>query len=222
MAADYVAHVEANPYTALYETPGLQALLPPVAGLRVLDAGCGGGRNSAWLVERGAAVVGIDASEELLAIARDRLPSATFVHGDLAEPLPFDDGSFDVVVAGLVMHYLRDWTPTLRELRRVLRPDGIVALSTHHPAMDAELADSGDYFATELLRDIWTVGGREVEVRFWHRPLSRMFREIADGGFRIDELSEPQPLPEVRERDPEAWERLTKNPHFLFLRLLPR
>ena len=106
-------------------------------------------------------------------------------------------------------------------LTRVLRPDGAVAVSTHHPAADVELAESGDYFATELLRDVWTVGGREREVRFWHRPLSRMFREIAEGGFRIDELNEPQPLPEVRERDPEAWERLTKNPHFLFLRLSP-
>jgi SAM-dependent methyltransferase len=221
MAADYVAHVAANPYTALYETPGLQAMLPPVAGLRVLDAGCGGGRTSAWLVEQGAEVIGFDTSEELLRLARDRLPSAAFVHGDLAEPLPFENSTFDVVVASLVMHYLRDWAPTLRELRRVLRPGGVVALSTHHPAMDAELAGSSDYFATELLRDVWTVGGRDVEVRFWHRPLSRMFSEIADGGFRVDELSEPQPMPEVRERDPEAWERLTKKPHFLFLRLAP-
>ena len=78
MAADYVAHVEANLYTAFYEAPGLQALVPPVAGLRVLDAGCGGGRTSAWLVEQGAEVVGIDTSEELLRLARDRLPSATF------------------------------------------------------------------------------------------------------------------------------------------------
>jgi SAM-dependent methyltransferase len=124
MGADYVAHVEANPYTALYEAPGLRALLPPVAGLRVLDAGCGGGRTSAWLVEQGAAVVGIDASEELLTLARERLPAASFVRGDLAEPLPFEDDAFDLVVAGLVMHYLRDWAPPLRELRRALRPGG--------------------------------------------------------------------------------------------------
>jgi SAM-dependent methyltransferase len=220
MAADYVAHVEANPYTALYEKPGLRALVPPVAGRRVLDAGCGGGRTAAWLVELGADVVGIDVSPELVRLARQRLPSASFVIGDLAEPLPFEDGAFDVTVAGLVMHYLRDWVPTLLELRRVLRPDGVVALSTHHPAMDAELAGSDDYFALELLRDVWTVGGREREVRFWHRPLSRMFREISEAGWRVDELSEPQPLPEMRERFPDAWERLTKNPHFLFLRLV--
>jgi SAM-dependent methyltransferase len=218
MAADYVAHVEANPYTALYEAPGLRALLPDVRGRRVLDAGCGGGRTSAWLVEQGADVVGIDVSAELLRIARERLPSASFLAADLAEPLPFEDGSFDVVVSSLAMHYLRDWTPTLGELRRIA---DMVVLSTHHPAMDAELAESGDYFAVELLVDRWVVGGREHEVRFWHRPLSRMFREIAEAGFRVDELSEPQPLPEMRERFPEAWERLTKNPHFLFLRLVP-
>jgi SAM-dependent methyltransferase len=221
MGADYVAHVEANPYTALYEAPGLQALLPPVAGLRVLDAGCGGGRTSAWLAEQGARVIGIDVSPELLRLARERVPSGSFSLADLGEPLPFEDGSFDVVVASLVMHYLRDWVPPLRELRRVLRADGVVVLSTHHPAMDAELAESGDYFATELLRDVWLVGEREHEVRFWHRPLSGMFREIAEAGFRVDELSEPQPLPEVRERFPDAWERLTKKPHFLFLRLVP-
>jgi SAM-dependent methyltransferase len=218
MAADYLA-AEGNPYNDLYEQPNLRALLPPVAGRRVLDAGCGAGRTAVWLVDQGAEVVGVDLSPELLQIARERVPGASFAVADLARRLPFEDGSFDVVVASLVMHYLRDWVPTLRELRRVLRADGVVVLSTHHPAMDVELSASGDYFAVELLHDRWTVGEGEYDVQFWHRPLSAMFREIRDGGFRVDELAEPQPLPEVRERFPDAWERLTKNPHFLFLRL---
>jgi SAM-dependent methyltransferase len=221
MAADYVAHVEASPYTALYEAPGLRALLPPLAGRRVLDAGCGTGRTSAWLAGAGAEVVGFDASPEMLRRASERVPSASFSLADLAEPLPFGDGSFDLAVASLVMHYLRDWVPPLRELRRVLRPGGAFVLSTHHPAMDLELSSSGDYFATELAVDRWSLGEREYDVRFWRRPLSETFRAIADGGFRIDELSEPQPLPECRDRFPEAWERLTRRPQFLFLRLVP-
>jgi SAM-dependent methyltransferase len=218
MAADYVAHVEASPYTALYEAPGLRALVPPVAGRRVLDAGCGAGRTTAWLVEQGADVVGIDVSPEQLRLARERLPSVSFLLADLAERLPFEDGAFDVVVSSLVMHYVRDWPPVLRELRRIA---DMLVLSTHHPASDIELSETGDYFALELLRDRWDVGGRAHEVRFWHRPLSRMFREIAEAGWRIDELSEPAPLPEMRERFPDVWERLTRNPHFLFLRLVP-
>jgi SAM-dependent methyltransferase len=220
MAADYAA-VEDNPYNAYYEQPNLRALLPPVAGRRVLDAGCGAARTSEWLVEQGAEVVGIDASPEMLRRARERVPAASFALADLAEPLAFEDGSFDVAVAGLVMHYLRDWVPPLRELRRVLRPGGAFVLSTHHPAMDVELSSSGDYFATELAVDRWTLGEREYDVRFWRRPLSETFRAVADGGFRIDELSEPQPLPECRHRFPEVWERLARRPEFLFLRLVP-
>jgi SAM-dependent methyltransferase len=222
MAADYVAHVETSPYTALYEGPGLQALLPPVAGRRVLDAGCGTGRTSAWLVGQGAELVGVDASPEMVSRARERLPSATFAIADLADPLPFEDGVFDLAVASLVMHYLRDWVAPLSELRRVLRPGGAFVLSTHHPAMDMELSTSGDYFATELVVDRWSLAGREYDVRFWRRPLSETFRAIAESGFRIDELSEPQPLPECRDRFPDTWERLSRRPQFLFLRLVPR
>ena len=218
MAADYAA-VENNPYNAYYEQPNLRALLPPVAGRRVLDAGCGAGRTSAWLVEQRAEVVGIDASPEMLRRARERVPAASFALADLAQPLAFDNGSFDVAVAALVMHYLRDWVPTLRELRRVLRPGGVFVLSTHHPAADAELTGSGDYFAIELVHDRWTFGGREHDVRFWRRSLSAMFAEIRDGGFHIDELVEPRPLPQIRERFPDHWERLTTKPHFLLLRL---
>src|SRR3954452_12963337 len=99
MAADYVAHVEASPYTALYEAPGLRALLPPLAGRRVLDAGCGTGRTSAWVAGAGAEVVGFDASPEMLRRARERVPSASFSLADPAEPLPFGNGSFDLAVA---------------------------------------------------------------------------------------------------------------------------
>jgi SAM-dependent methyltransferase len=221
MAEDYVA-AEDNPYNALYEQPGLRALLPPVSGRRVLDAGCGAGRTAVWLATQGAEVVGIDASPQMLRRAQERVPGATFAVADLAEPLPFEDGSFDVAVASLVMHYLRDWVPPLRELRRVLRPDGAFVFTTHHPVMDLGLSPSGDYHATELVVDRWSLGDREYDVRFWRRPLSETFRAIAEGGFEIEALSEPQPLPECRERFPGAWERLTQKPHFLFLRLAPR
>lgn len=221
MAADYATHVETSPYTALYEAPGLRALFPPLAGRRVLDAGCGTGRTSARLAAGGAEVVGFDVSPEMLRRARERVPGASFLAADLAEPLPFDDDAFDLVVASLVIHYLQDWVPPLRELRRVLRPGGAFVLSTHHPAMDLELSPSGDYYATELVVDRWSVGEREYDVRFWRRPLSETFRAIADGGFRVDQLHEPQPLAECRHLFPEAWERLTRRPQFLFLRLKP-
>ena len=170
-ADEYAADIEGNAWNALYERPATIALLPPVAGKDVLDAGCGSGPLSAWLVEHGARVTGFDASPKMVEIAKRRgLPSASFVVADLASPLEFlADDSFDVVVAGLVLHYLEDWVAPLRELRRVLRDTGTLVFSTHHPTSDMELSVSGDYFATELLHDQWTKGDKTFD-RIGMRP----------------------------------------------------
>jgi SAM-dependent methyltransferase len=226
MAADYAAEVDESPFNALYERPGLIELLPDPTEKRVLDVGCGSGPLSAWLVSRGAEVVGFDVSPSMVRAAQSRrLTRATFRVADLAEPLDFlADASIDVVVASLVFHYVRDWVEPLLELRRVLRPGGALVMSTHHPAADAdaELSPSGNYFETEVLHDRWVKGGREFEVRFWRRPLGDMFAAFDEAGFDVRRLSEPQPLPECRDRFPAAWEQLSRRPHFVFFRLEPR
>jgi len=103
-----------------------------------------------------------------------------------------------------------------------LKPGGVVVFSTHHPSWDVLRSDSADYFATELIRDYWSKGGRDYEVRFWRRPLTAMFSAIAEAGFRVDNLVEPQPRAECRERFPDAWQQITTQPTFLFFRLQRR
>jgi SAM-dependent methyltransferase len=71
----------------------------------------------------------------MLEVARRRLgPDVDLRVVDLADPLPFPDGAFDDVVASLVLHYLRDWGPTLAEVRRVLTPGGRLLASVDHPS----------------------------------------------------------------------------------------
>lgn len=223
LAEEYAAELDSNPWNSLYERPATIALLPSVAGKQVLDVGCGPGSLSEWLAQNGAHVTGFDVSATMVELARRRLPSTPFMVADLAEPLDsLADDTFDIAVAGLVLHYLRDWVAPLRELRRVLRADGTLVFSTHHPASDVELAASGNYFATELIHDRWVKGGRHFDVSFWRRPLTDMFSAIEEAGFRVERLSEPQPLEQSRDRHPEAWAHLTTKPHFLFFRLTPR
>lgn len=221
MAADYDA--SDKPYNALYERPAIMAMLPDLAGRRVLDVGCGSGPLAAWLADQGADVVGFDASANMVRLARARnIERAVFHHADLTRPLRFlRDDSFDLAVASLVLHYLRDWVPPLTELRRVLRPDGRLVISTHHPAQDIALSATGNYFETELLTDRWRFSGREFTVRFWRRPLSDMFAAFQRAGFGVVAFNEPQPLPECRDRFPEAWEALTTKPAFAFFELAP-
>jgi len=95
-------------WNAYYERPAVLAMVGDVPGKRVLDAGCCAGAHAAALLERGARITGVDSSAGLLTIAADRLGEAVDLHVvDLADPLPFADATFDVVLASLVMHYLR-------------------------------------------------------------------------------------------------------------------
>jgi SAM-dependent methyltransferase len=221
MADAYVAD-EGNAYNSLYERPAMLELLGDVAGLRVLDAGCGAGALSAALVARGAAVVGVDVSPRMVAAARARVPAggdARFAVGDLTDGRAlsgFADASFDVVAASLMMHYVRDWEPLLGALARVLVPGGRVVLSTHHPTMTSRLWPDGDHDGVELLHDRWEKRGEVFDVRFYRRPVPLMEEAFAASGLRVDAWVQPAPVPECRTADPVAWERLTTQPWFLF------
>jgi len=102
------------------------------AGTRYLDAGCGAGGAVRIAADRGAQVTGFDASQALLAIARQRVPGAVFLQGDL-EKLPFGDGAFDVVTGFNSFQYAGNATGALAEARRVLKAGGLAAIATWGP-----------------------------------------------------------------------------------------
>ena len=101
------------------------ALIPPGGG-ELLDMGCGGGLLAPH-VPPGYRHVGVDLSEAGLAIAAEHGVEA--VHADVAR-LPFDDASFDVVVAGEILEHVPDLAATVREATRVLRPGGTLIVDT--------------------------------------------------------------------------------------------
>lgn len=96
---------------------------------RVLDLGCGTGRNFP-LYRKGARVVGLDPCFESLRKARTRRPGALLVRAR-AEALPFRSGAFDTVVSGLVFCSVGDVPRGLAEVRRVLNPGGILRMLEH-------------------------------------------------------------------------------------------
>src|SRR5262245_25971831 len=110
---------DGNPLQAL-EDPAVREAVGDPRGLAVLDLGCGTGRHAVWLAAAGAAVTGVDFSRAMLAEAR-RKPGAEavrFLAHDLDHPLPLADGTFDLVVSGLVLEHLHDLDGFFREARR--------------------------------------------------------------------------------------------------------
>ncbi len=99
-------------------------------GQRALDVGSGPGALTEVLADRlgAASVVAVDPSEPFVGAIRDRLPGVTAIQAS-AEHLPFDDESFDIVAAQLVVHFMTDPLAGVTELRRVTRTGGVVALN---------------------------------------------------------------------------------------------
>jgi SAM-dependent methyltransferase len=97
------------------------------AGTRLLDVGCGSGLACEIASALGADVSGLDATPELLEIARQRVPRADFRRGDM-QSLPHDANSFDVVTYLNCLFLAADQEAALREARRVARPGGKVAV----------------------------------------------------------------------------------------------
>lgn len=107
--------------------PHIFAALPSLAGKKILDLGCGVGEQAAELVARGARVIGVDASDELLATARLRVPEALFVKASL-EALELER-TFDGIWASFVPAYFPELRPVLEQWCAHLAPGGWVALT---------------------------------------------------------------------------------------------
>lgn len=106
-------------------------------GTRLLDVGCGSGGALRMAKLRGADVAGLDAAPDLLGIANDRLPHSELRIGDM-EHLPYEDGSFDAVTNINCIMYADDPARAIREARRVLTPDGRLAMAVWSDPRDCE------------------------------------------------------------------------------------
>lgn len=220
MAEYYFKYVDIKPFNAYYERPATISLLPQVRGKKVLDAGCAAGWYTKWLLEEGASVIALDFSPNMIEMTKKRVGNkAKVIKADLNEPLHFiEDKSIDVILSSLTLHYIKSWNLVMSEFNRTLKRDGQLIISIHHPFMDFTVFNKENYFLTELLDDEWNTNNGKVKVQFYRRPLSAIITPIIDAGFIIERLLEPMPIEEFKIAHPNTYDRLTKNPQFLFIR----
>ena len=219
MGERFEQHATDGAYNAHYDRPAVLQALGPVGGRRVLDAGCGPGLYAEALLQAGAEVVGFDASQVMVDLARRRVGDRARIElGRLGEPLPYEEGSFDLVVCALAIHYADNRAAAFAELHRVLAPGGALVVSTSHPMADA-MRCGGSYFDRVLQTEVWDAQDGPHKVRYWREPLTDLCAAALRPGFVIDLLVEPKPAESMLVRHRETYDILSEQPAFLVLRL---
>ena len=219
LADAYAALIDTKPQNAYLERPTTLSLLPEVKGKRVLDAGCGSGVYSEWLERHGANVIAVDVSPRMVELAKKRLQDLDVRLHDLRDPLDFlGDDSVDLVLAPLVMDYIEDWVPVLKEFNRILVREGLFVFSMEHPFTKSFWHKSDDYFKVERVELLWGGFGVPVSMPSFKRPLQAVVNSLSRSGFVIEKILEPRPTPEFKEKSPESYEKLSKQPGFMCVR----
>jgi SAM-dependent methyltransferase len=207
--------------------PALLDLLPP-PGPRTLDLACGEGRLGRLLQSRGYRVAGVDAAPTMVRLAVTHQAPEPAVLAD-SSALPFDDETFDLVIAYMCLRDIDDMPQAVREATRVLRRSGRLCAAIPHPINTAgsfpdrdtaaPFVISGSYLDQAPLTMVTERDGTRLTFHCEHRPLEAYFRALAEAGLLTETIREVKPSDEVAARDPAVrrWQRI---PLFLHLRAI--
>ncbi len=187
------------------EWPQFQRLLPSPEGKRVLDLGCGFGWHCRWAAERGAQeVIGLDSSERMLARARAMTedPRVSYLLGSL-ERFEAADGSFDLALSNLALHYVEDLEGVYRRVFAALKAGGLFVFSIEHPCFTAAplqrwVTDAEGRPLHWPIDRYFFPGPRETEflgqrVVKYHHTLTQILGPLPRLGFALTAVEEAQP-----------------------------
>lgn len=187
------------------EWEDFQRLLPDFTQQTVLDLGCGYGWHCRYAVDQGAAqVIGVDLSEKMLEIAKEKTqsPKIEYVHTAIEE-VNFPAGTFDIILSSLAFHYIANYEALVKRINQFLKADGKLIFTVEHPVFTASgrqdwiYNDKGErlYFPID---HYFNEGNRQVEflgekMTKYHRTLMTYVNELLINGFSIEAICEPKP-----------------------------
>jgi ubiquinone/menaquinone biosynthesis C-methylase UbiE len=199
----------------LFTSPRFMEFLPDLAGLSLVELGCGEGRYTRAFARRGAHPTGIDISPGMLELARQeeaRAPLGIRYQLDSSTELrSLADHSFDMAVSSMALMDTPNFAAVAREAHRVIRPGGRFFFSVLHPcfmtresgwATDGEGRVVGrkisNYWNTEPYTEQWGFeNAPPFTIFYFPWRLEDYVNGLCEAGFRIERMEEPRPSNEV-------------------------
>lgn len=206
-----------------------------IEGKFVFDAGCGDGGVARYISEKGANVIAVDFSENILDEAKRKTNARAqikYENINLLKPLPYPSRTFDVAVCSLVLMDMPYVKKPLKELSRILKKKGEIVITISHPCFTTPMVK-----ISRNIIDKVTGGDSTIEVKsyplfkyvekkiaglskttpYFHRQISFYINALASSGIRILEMREPL-LPKRFKKLMPHLSHATKVPIFLLLR----
>jgi len=202
-------------------------MLPEFKGKRVLDLGCGYGWHSQYAFETGAkSVVGVDISQKMIEVAREKTSDKIEYVCKPIEDLDFPKNSFDVIISSLTFHYIKSFDEIVDRVSIWLVKGGDFVFSVEHPVYTS---NSGKDFVRDSegkalyfpVNNYYSEGKRDTnflgeQVIKYHRTLTTYLNKLIKSGFEIIGIEEPQPSEEFLKTDENMRDEL-RRPLFLIV-----
>lgn len=210
------------------EEPEMRKLIGKVNNLMVLDIGSGFGHQAIWLIQNGAKnVIAIDPSMRMIEYAKKEYnhPQIEYRHGYF-EQQEFNC-KFDVIVSSMAFHYIEDLKAVFIKCHKQMKDNGRLLFSIEHPIITAypdgySEDDNGkywklrNYFREEERVQHWFVDG----VRKYHRTISSIVMDLINSGFKIEAMSEPQPVDKIYKQEEKDEDYFWLRPSILFIKAI--
>lgn len=163
------------------EAVALRSVLNQVPFTKVLETGCGTGKNTTWFLDRGASVTAVDLSAAMMELAKQKAGAGKveFYQADITREWDFRQGLYDLVSFSLVLEHIRDLDPVLRKAAASLVTGGHVYIGELHPFKQ--------YTGTRARFDT-KEGKREVEC--YNHHISEFFQVSRKHGLQLVDLGE--------------------------------
>tara|TARA_Y100000310_G_C20672979_1_gene811307 strand:- start:811 stop:1557 length:747 start_codon:yes stop_codon:yes gene_type:complete len=172
-------------------------LLGNVKGKSILEIGCGGAQCSIAFAKRGAKVIAIDISEEQLKFAKNLAEKnkveIEFHKRDIKNLKPVKSDSQDIVFSAFALHYIDNLLKCFKEVKRVLRKNGLFVFSLDHPffrTVDSKTLKIKDtYF--NIGKERFTFADKSKEFVCYSHTVSELYNLLISAGFYVEKIIEP-------------------------------
>ena len=216
-------------YNNCIEEPLMLKLIGDISGRDILDIGCGTGELSAKLAQTADFVFGIDISQKMLNVAKEKNSGPNIKYEELSmENISSLNKKFDTAVSSLAFHYVENFEKLILDISKLLKKRGSLIFSQEHPMVTANKQLKDWISDPDTKNRYWPLSNYNEEgeryeewfinnVKKYHRTMSTIINTVIKSGFEIMEIAESSADSELISKDPKFLN--GKNlAHFLFIK----